>query len=196
MNYICLIFRFATQTFNGGYKKRLGCKPKSPANIIHYYIFVFFIYFFYHSSCRKDQFYCFKLKIWWPKYVYPPWALPGSISFSAISLNSLIFFSTKPCPISSMVSAFLRNFLKVGVSTYWRAILLSILNTSCWASSRRLSTASVNSSANWGGGSSYNPRRVSNAKVPTPATVYYFQNSIINNNNNNNNNDLEVAKRL
>ena len=31
-------------------------------NIIHHFIFVFFIYFFYHSSCRKDQFTVLSLK--------------------------------------------------------------------------------------------------------------------------------------
>ena len=31
-------------------------KPKYRANIIHYFIFVFFLYFFHHCSCRKDQF--------------------------------------------------------------------------------------------------------------------------------------------
>ena len=34
----------------------LCCKPKYRANIIHYFISVFFLYFFHHSSCRKDQF--------------------------------------------------------------------------------------------------------------------------------------------
>ena len=46
-----------------------------------------------------------------------------------------------------------------------------MLNRSCWASSKKLLTAFVNSSADWGGGSSYNPRRVSNANVPIPAMV-------------------------
>ena len=32
------------------------CKPKYRANIIHHFIFVFFLYFSKHSSCRKDQF--------------------------------------------------------------------------------------------------------------------------------------------
>ena len=32
------------------------CKPKYRANIIHHFIFVFFLCFFHHSSCRKDQF--------------------------------------------------------------------------------------------------------------------------------------------
>ena len=37
-------------------------KPKYRANIIHHLIFVFFLYFFHHSSCRKDQFTVFRLK--------------------------------------------------------------------------------------------------------------------------------------
>ena len=36
--------------------ERLCCKPNYRANIIHHFIFVFFLYFFHHSSCRKDQF--------------------------------------------------------------------------------------------------------------------------------------------
>ena len=32
------------------------CKPKYRVNIFHHFIFVFFLYFSYHSSCRKDQF--------------------------------------------------------------------------------------------------------------------------------------------
>ena len=31
-------------------------------DIIHHFIFVFFIYFFYHFSCRKDQFTVLSLK--------------------------------------------------------------------------------------------------------------------------------------
>ena len=31
-------------------------KPKYLENIIHHFIFVFFLDFFYHSSCRNDQF--------------------------------------------------------------------------------------------------------------------------------------------
>ena len=40
----------------------LCCKPKYRANIIHHFIFVLFLYFFYHSSCRKDQFTVLSLK--------------------------------------------------------------------------------------------------------------------------------------
>ena len=60
---------FATQTFNGGYKRKkkapvegLCSKPKYRANTIHHFIFVFFLYFFYHSSCHKDQFTVLSLK--------------------------------------------------------------------------------------------------------------------------------------
>ena len=37
-------------------------KLKYRANIIHHFICVFCIYFFYHSSCRKDQFTGLSLK--------------------------------------------------------------------------------------------------------------------------------------
>ena len=36
---------------------------------IYHFIFVFFLYFFYHSSCRKDQFtVSFKFKIWYSRF--------------------------------------------------------------------------------------------------------------------------------
>ena len=38
-------------------------KLKYQANIIHHFIFVLFRYFFYHSSCRKDQFTVLSLKL-------------------------------------------------------------------------------------------------------------------------------------
>ena len=34
----------------------LCCKPKYRTNIIHYFISVFFLNFFHHPSCLKDQF--------------------------------------------------------------------------------------------------------------------------------------------
>ena len=40
----------------------LCCKPKYRANIIHYFISVFFLNVFHHSSCRKDQFTILVLK--------------------------------------------------------------------------------------------------------------------------------------
>ena len=40
----------------------LCCKPKYRANITHHFIFVFFVYFSYHSSCPKDQFNVLNLK--------------------------------------------------------------------------------------------------------------------------------------
>ena len=40
----------------------LCCKPKYRANFIHYFIYVLFIYFFFHSACRKDQFTVLSLK--------------------------------------------------------------------------------------------------------------------------------------
>ena len=60
------------------------------------------------------------------------------------------------------------NFLYFGVSTYFKATRLSILYNSCWLSSKKSLTAFVKSSASWGGVSSYNPNRLSNATVPIP----------------------------
>ena len=40
----------------------LCCKPKYQGNIIHHFIFVFFLYFSNHSSCLKDQFTALILK--------------------------------------------------------------------------------------------------------------------------------------
>ena len=40
----------------------LCCKPKYRANIIHHFIFVLFLYLFYHSFCHKDQFTVLSLK--------------------------------------------------------------------------------------------------------------------------------------
>ena len=51
-SFICIHFSFIAPV------EGLCCKPKYWANIIHHYIFVFFLYFFNHSfsGCRKDQF--------------------------------------------------------------------------------------------------------------------------------------------
>ena len=50
-------FSFSCPCFFYSPRSGLCCKPKYRANIIHHFIFVFFLYFFYHSSCRKkDQF--------------------------------------------------------------------------------------------------------------------------------------------
>ena len=50
-------FSFSCPFFFYSPRSGLCCKPKYRANIIHHFIFVFFLYFFYHSSCRKkDQF--------------------------------------------------------------------------------------------------------------------------------------------
>ena len=48
--FICIHFSFIAHV------EGLCCKPNYRANIIHHFIFVFFLYFFCHSSCRKDQF--------------------------------------------------------------------------------------------------------------------------------------------
>ena len=69
LNSIKYLTLFAAQTFNGGYKRKkkapvegLCSKLKYRANTIHHFIFGFFRYFFYHSSCHKDQFTVLSLK--------------------------------------------------------------------------------------------------------------------------------------
>ena len=46
----------------------LCCKPKYRANVIHHFMFVFFLYFFSHSSYRKDQFIVLILKLFISSY--------------------------------------------------------------------------------------------------------------------------------
>ena len=43
-------------------KKSVCIKLQLDYNIIHHFGFVFLLYFFYHSSCRKDQFTVLRLK--------------------------------------------------------------------------------------------------------------------------------------
>jgi len=47
------------------------CKPKYRANIIHHFIFVSFRYFFYHSSCCKDQITVLSLKFGFQDFTDP-----------------------------------------------------------------------------------------------------------------------------
>ena len=61
-SFICIHFSFRAPV------EGLCCKPKYLANFIHHFIFVLFLYFFYHSSCRKDQVYSFKFKIWYSRF--------------------------------------------------------------------------------------------------------------------------------
>ena len=42
--------------YSGPWKVCVANQIPYRANIIRHFIFVFFLYFFYHSSCRKDQF--------------------------------------------------------------------------------------------------------------------------------------------
>ena len=52
MNYICPTFRFATLTFNraAGYKRKMNTDTDiGRANIIHHFIFVLFLSFFFFS---------------------------------------------------------------------------------------------------------------------------------------------------
>ena len=118
-------------------------------------------------SIRRKSF-CMQLQT---HYVYRPWASAGSIPLSAISFNSFIFLLTNLCPISRIVSWTLENFLYIGVSIYREATLCKTFTISCWLSSKKSSTAFVNSSASRGGASSYNPNRLSNATVPIPMKI-------------------------
>ena len=54
--FFCIHFSFRAPV------EGLCCKPKYRANFIHHFIFVPFLYFFYHSSCSKDQFTVLSLK--------------------------------------------------------------------------------------------------------------------------------------
>ena len=74
----------------------LCCKPKYRANIIHHFIFILFIYFFYHSdsSCRKDQLiYCFKFQIWYSRFYWSSLVCRCGFAFTSVSChNSIIYF--------------------------------------------------------------------------------------------------------
>ena len=59
--YVTFIFYLYSFSFTA-LVEDLCCKPKYRANIIHHFIFVFFLYIFYHSSCCKDQFTVLNLK--------------------------------------------------------------------------------------------------------------------------------------
>ena len=69
VDYICPIFRFATQiTFNGDSPRwrfvlqtEISGKYISPLFFV-FFTFVFFLYFFYHSCCRKDHFTVLSIK--------------------------------------------------------------------------------------------------------------------------------------
>ena len=56
--------------------------PKYRANIIHHFISVFFLYFSYHSSCRKDQFTALILKF-------------GTTNETVLEMLSLLLVITK-----------------------------------------------------------------------------------------------------
>ena len=63
--HICNLHLVSTVYFHFAFiapVEGLCCKPKYGANIIHHFIFVFFLYFSYHSFCRNDQFTALILK--------------------------------------------------------------------------------------------------------------------------------------
>lgn len=88
--------------------------------------------------------------------------------FSVSSFSSLSFCFTRSWPMSKRSSEALRNFFNVGVSKYWEATFPTGLKVSCWDSSKRLRTVLMKWTPCLFGGSSYSPRRVSNANVPIP----------------------------
>ena len=63
----------------------LCCKPKYRANIFHHFIFVFFLYFSHHSSCRKDQFTVVILKFGTQDFTDPD-LLNIRLTFTSLSL--------------------------------------------------------------------------------------------------------------
>ena len=77
------------------------CKPKYRANIIHHFIFVFFRYFFYHSSCRKDQIIVLSLKFGFQDFTDP--GLPKDpaepdwfvvvFAFTSVSVSPKLWYS-------------------------------------------------------------------------------------------------------
>ena len=86
--YLCIHFSFIAPV------EGLCCKPKYRANIIHHFIFVLFIYFFYHSdsSCRKDQLiYCFKFQIWYSRFYWSSLVFRCGFAFSSVSCHITIF---------------------------------------------------------------------------------------------------------
>ena len=71
LTYVTFIFYLHSSSFIAPVEG-LCCKLKYRANIIHHFIFVFFIYFFYHSSCRKDQFNDLNSRFYWSRSTKNP----------------------------------------------------------------------------------------------------------------------------
>ena len=71
LTYVTFIFYLHSFSFIAPVEG-LCCKLKYRANIIHHFIFVFFIYFFYHSSCRKDQFNVLNSRFYWSRSTKNP----------------------------------------------------------------------------------------------------------------------------
>ena len=78
------------------------CKPKYRANIIHHFIFVFFRYFFYHSSCRKGQIIVLSLKFGFQDFTDPGLlrkilrSLTGcrcGFAFTSVSVSPKLWYS-------------------------------------------------------------------------------------------------------
>ena len=72
-------------------------------NLKHHFIFVFFIYFFYHSSRRKDQFTVFNLKCGTQDFTDP-----GLLKIRRRTLTGLSLWF---CPHKCFLQELFANFL-------------------------------------------------------------------------------------
>ena len=66
VNYICV--RYIYGMLQGGPVEDLCCKPKYWANIIHHFIFVFFLFFSITPPAVRISSDCFNFKIWYCKF--------------------------------------------------------------------------------------------------------------------------------
>ena len=84
--FICIHFSFMTLV------EGLCCKLKYRANIIHHFIFVFSLYFFYHSSCRKDHFTVLSFKFGTQDFTDP-----GLLKIRRTHTGLLLWFCLHKC---------------------------------------------------------------------------------------------------
>ena len=76
--------------------------PYKKLNLKHHFIFVFFIYFFYHSSCRKDHFTVFNLKFGTQDFTDP-----GLLNIRRTLTGLSLWF----CPHKCFLQELFANFL-------------------------------------------------------------------------------------
>ena len=85
-------------------------------HVIQHFIFIFFIYFLYHSSCRKDQFTLLNLKFDTQDFTDPGllklrWTLTGlSLCFC---LHKCSWYSGYPCITHAVVKWVVRKWNKL-----------------------------------------------------------------------------------